>query len=219
LKIYKLIYKLFKNSNLATFSKFCKNKVTYSQNYQDLFVLYFASNGSFIEIGASDGVTDNNTYLLENLGWQGICFEPNKNYSIELNKRNCRIDNRAVYTESGLTVSFSIDYIPTFSGIIKPDKQKLTTQKVVEVETISLNDVFKFLNCKKVTYLSLDTEGTELEILSTFNFNKYKIQLITVEHNGNLQKAIRIHQLLRKNGYIRVFKYISGPDFFYVYNS
>ena len=124
LKIYKLIYKLFQNSNLATFSKFCKNKVTYSQNYQDLFVLYFASKGSFIEIGASDGVTDNNTYLLENLGWQGICFEPNKNYSIELNKRNCRIDNRAVYTESGLIVSFSIDYIPTFSGIIKPDKQK-----------------------------------------------------------------------------------------------
>jgi len=215
--IYKLTYFLFKNSDLALFSKFCTKKITFAQKYQDLFVLYIVSYGSFIEIGASDGVTDNNSYLLENLGWKGILFEPNKNFSKKLrNNRRSMIDKRAVYVESGHTVSFSIDRTPTFSGIIKPDEQNFTSQEIIKVETISLNDVFKLLNLEEVTYLSIDTEGTEFEILNAFNFDKYRFRVITVEHNGDLEKALRIHKLLARNGYIRKFKYISGPDFFYI---
>ena len=216
LNLYKLSYFLFKNYELALFSKFCANKITFSQKYQDLFVLYNLSHGSFIEIGASDGVTDNNTFLLENLGWKGILFEPNKNYSKELKKnRKCMVDNRAVYAESEHTVDFSIDRTATFSGIIKFKKQYLTSQELIKVKTISLNDVFKLLNLKEVAYLSIDTEGTEFEILNAFDFGEQIIRIVTVEHNGDLKKALCIDRLLVKNGYTRKFKYISGPDFFY----
>lgn len=113
------------------------------------------------------------------------------------------IDKRAVYVESEHTVSFSIDRTPTFSGIIKPNEQNFTTQEIIKVETISLNDVFKLLNLEEITYLSIDTEGTELEILNASNFDKYRFRVITVEHNGDLEKALRIHKLLARNGYIR----------------
>ena len=218
--IYKLSYFLFKNSELAFFSKFSAKKITFAQKYQDLFVLYNVSHGSFIEIGASDGVTDNNTYLLENLGWKGILFEPNKNFSKELSKnRSCMVDKRAVYVESEQTVDFSIDRTATFSGIIKFKEQYLTSQEVIKIKTISLNDIFKLLNLEEVTYLSIDTEGTEFEILNAFDFGEHKICIITVEHNGDLKKALRIHKLLVRKGYTRKFKYISGPDFFYTLNT
>jgi len=37
-----------------------------------------------------------------------------------------------------------------------------------------------------------------------------------VEHNGDLMKSLAIDNLLTKNGYKKVFKYISGPDFFWI---
>lgn len=218
--IYKLTYFLFKNSELALFSKFCTNKITYAQKYQDLFVLFITRQGQFIEIGASDGVTDNNTYLLENIGWKGIVFEPNKNFLKELrNNRSSTVDSRAVYVESGHKVNFSINRTPKLSRIVHFNEQNSTSKEIIKVETISLNDVFKLLNLKELTYLSIDTEGTEFEILNAFNFNEYKICIITVEHNGELEKALRIHKLLMRNRYKRKFKYISGPDFFYILNN
>lgn len=50
--------------------------MNYSQIGQDIEVLKFYNNkhrGFFIEIGASDGITLSNTYLLEkNYNWKGI---------------------------------------------------------------------------------------------------------------------------------------------------
>ena len=42
-------------------------------------------NGYFIDIGALDGVTMSNTYLLETrYDWTGICVETNPDYFMEL---------------------------------------------------------------------------------------------------------------------------------------
>lgn len=48
--------------------------------------------------------------------------------------------------------------------------------------------------------MSLDTEGSELEILKGLDFNKYKIGYISVEHNLQNQRY-QIMQYLLKKGY------------------
>lgn len=52
----------------------------FSQNGQDAFIieeLFPGKNrGFFVDIGANDGVTFNNTYALEKKGWRGLCIEP-----------------------------------------------------------------------------------------------------------------------------------------------
>ena len=56
-----------------------KIEKNYSQVYQDMFVLSMLDgkkNGTYLEIGASDPIVDNNTYLLETeFEWKGISVE------------------------------------------------------------------------------------------------------------------------------------------------
>lgn len=54
----------------------------YSQAGQDKYLIENIyknkEKGFFIDIGAHDGITYSNTYYLEKeLGWSGICIEPN----------------------------------------------------------------------------------------------------------------------------------------------
>ena len=63
------------------------------------------------------------------------------------------------------------------------NKSNPKTNKLNKVETISLNDLLKKFNAPKyIDYLSIDTEGSEFEILSSLDFSKY-ISVITCEHN------------------------------------
>ena len=55
---------------------------THSQASQDIFVRYIIGDkkGYFLEIGASDPILYNNTYILEKLGWNGVMIEYDGNY-------------------------------------------------------------------------------------------------------------------------------------------
>ena len=52
----------------------------YSQNNeQDIIMQYFIGNrGTFLDIGANDGVTLSNTYALQQAGWGGVLVEPSE---------------------------------------------------------------------------------------------------------------------------------------------
>ena len=63
---------------------------------------------------------------------------------------------------------------------------------VRKTKCYKLNDVIsrsKFKN-KKINFLNIDTEKTELDVLKSLNFNKYKPELICVEihHSGSSSK-------------------------------
>ena len=65
--------------------------------------------------------------------------------------------------------------------------------------------------------MSIDTEGSELDILKSFNFNKRKIKIITIEHNFHKNRN-EIFLILSSNGYERVHKDISKFDDWYILN-
>ena len=85
------------------------------------------------------------------------------------------------------------------------------------VETVSLNDLLKGHNApKKIGYLSLDTEGSELAILKGFDFANYSIEIITVEHNYIPEVRSGIYELLTRNGFTRKHETVSAVDDWYV---
>jgi FkbM family methyltransferase len=189
--------------------------MSYSQIGQDSEVIKFykgKKKGFFIEIGASDGIKFSNTFLLEKkYDWKGICVEPiPKNYKLLCeNRTNSLCCDKAVYNTSNLEVTFDIAQYDLLSGIsnnIDCHKNAVNKNKTqITVQTISLNDLLDNYNAPNfIDYLSLDTEGSELEILKTFNFEKYKFGLIDVEHNYVEPRRTEIRKLLIDNNYVYI---------------
>jgi hypothetical protein len=65
--------------------------------------------------------------------------------------------------------------------------------------------------------MSVDTEGSEYEILSNFDFQKYHTLIVTVEHNITDSQA-KLDRLFANNGYIRIFAELTNFDAWYVSN-
>ena len=87
------------------------------------------------------------------------------------------------------------------------------------VNTISLIALLKKYNApKEIDYLSVDTEGSELDILSAFDFNEYRFNCITIEHNFTENRE-KLKFLLEQNGYKRVFEHLSKWDDWYIAES
>ncbi len=88
----------------------------------------------------------------------------------------------------------------------------------VKVPTISLNDVFiKHFNGERIDYMSVDTEGSELLILSKFNFEKYGPKVVTVEHNFTYAQK-NLDNLFKENNYKRFFPQQTQFDSWYIRN-
>jgi FkbM family methyltransferase len=61
--------------------------------------------------------------------------------------------------------------------------------KPIQLKIISLNDLLSRHGApSKIDYLSIDTEGSELEILQAFDIEKYAISVITCKHNFLAQR-------------------------------
>lgn len=199
---------------------------TNSQYGQDLFVLSelgWKRDGYFVEFGATDGVRLSNTHLLENeFGWTGILSEPARCWHKDLqSERKCKVDNRCVWSVSGETLEFeesSAKMLSTLSRFSDGDHMagKRNNARIYDVETVSLADLLEAHNSpRQIDYLSVDTEGSEFDILSAFDFSRYDIKIITCEHNFT-DKRDQIYDLLISAGYVRKFEDKSGMDDWYV---
>jgi len=220
-----LILNIFQKKHLKKILYLSKN--TQCENNQEILVLglkQFKKNGYFVEFGAGDGKKFSNTYLLEKkFYWKGILAEPSKNFLLNLKKnRNCNIENKAVYIESNKNINFNyVQNKPTLSTIDKflnLDSHKNFRKKNIKylVQTISLHDLLKKYNApKNIDYVSIDTEGSEYEILKNFSFKLYNIDIITIEHNYN-QLRNKIYNLLTKNNFHRIFIDYSEHDDWYI---
>jgi FkbM family methyltransferase len=178
-------------------------------------------NGFFVEFGATNGVNLSNTYLLEKeFGWSGILAEPAKRWHADLRRnRTSSIETDCVWCDSNSTLIFNeLGALSTIDSFISSDfhgKERAHGTKY-SVKTISLEDLLaKHCAPKEIDYLSIDTEGSEYEILSAFNFNKYRFTIITVEHNFTPQRE-DIFKLLVGHGYVRKLEKLSRFDDWYV---
>lgn len=208
-------------------------KLSKSQLFQDLFVLFNLNerrSGKFLEFGATDGVSLSNTYLLENnYDWVGVLAEPSPQWQKQLknNRPNCKIINECIYSESGKDLDFFVSDAGVLSTIEEyknsdmhsmPDNSRLRNLEgySTKVKSISLNDVFiKYFDSLPIDYMSVDTEGSELEILENFDFQKFAPKIVTVEHNFTDQEQ-KLDDLFTQNYYIRYFREHTQFDAWYV---
>lgn len=198
-----------------------------AQLFQDLFVQFTLAgkrNGYFVEFGATNGIDASNTLLLERqFAWTGILAEPACCWHSALaQNRTAKIDHRCVWKKSGEILTFNeteppdLSTIDSFTASDYHDENRRMRQRY-DVESVSLNDLLGFHEAPRaIDYLSVDTEGSELEILGSFDFDRYDVSIITVEHNFLSGLREGIHGLLTSKGYDRVCVQVSGWDDWYV---
>ncbi len=197
-----------------------------SQLKQDLFVLSetnLKKNGFFVEIGAANGIELSNTYLLETeFNWKGILVEPAKVWQENLKKnRKVVIEEKCIWKYSNASVLFNETFDPVYSTISKYNfsdfhHRERKNGTSYYVKTMTLLDLLDRHKAPKVIdYLSIDTEGSEYEILSGFDFSKYQIKIITCEHNYNENRE-KINKLLKSKGFSLKYSGLSRWDGWYV---
>lgn len=182
----------------------------------------FNPTKNFVEFGAASGVALSNSYYLEkNLGWNGLLCEPSPNFHESIIKnRSASLDFRCVSSISNSKLKFRLTDNPelaTLEEFVSADSHSDFRMKgqTIEVNTVSLDDLLNDWNFQNdLFYLSIDTEGSEYEILKEYSF-RIKPSFLTVEHNFTNNEA-KIDSLLDKHGYVRVLKNISLFDGWYV---
>jgi len=211
------------NFFLIIFCVFCFSVSAnyYSQFGQDRYVNdhFFNNkrNGVFVDIGANDGVLGSNSYFFEKeLGWKGLCIEPLPNtFKLLQNNRNCICLNACIAPAYEENVPFlCIDgVIEGLSGIIgKYDPRHVErinyelkkygcSSHEILVTCLPLNEVLQENGIYHIDFLSIDTEGGEFEILKSIDFDKYEIDVITVENNYQTKD---IELFLKSKNYLKV---------------
>ena len=187
-------------------------------------VFNFKKKGFFVDLAATDGFHENNTFFLEKrLKWKGICIEPNKKFYDKLIKtRKAKCYCKIITSKKSL-----VEYIINggIGGIIgdefdnnKKKRSQLINKarkknKIENRKSESFYEVLKKAKAPKVIdYLSLDVEGAEYEIFKNFPFSKYKFMSMTIERPPR-----KLNNLLFNNGYIFVKNY--KVDGFYIHKS
>lgn len=209
------------------FAEFCTSNsaASHAQLRQDLLVIFLLQDkrsGFFVEFGAGNGRDLSNTYLLEHdYGWTGLLAEPAKSWHAALKaNRAASIDTRCVWRQTGEHLAFKEMKRAEFSTLDAFAKSDRAQGMIYSVETVSLDDLLKAHRApREIDYLSIDTEGSELEILRAFNFTDFDIKVVTVEHNFVTPNRQGLFRLLSAQGFVRLFERRSRFDDWYVKRS
>ncbi len=200
---------------------FRKNKEHYfsqvgEDDYLDNHVFGGMKYGTFLDIGAHDGVTFSNTYFFEKFRrWSGVCVEPLPDMFEKLQKnRRAQSLNVAISNKSGKLKFLQVTgpgNAEMFSGLVdkyekkhldrvhREIKERKGKGKVITVQSMLIQDVISNANLTHIDYCNIDTEGGELEILKTIDFEKIRIDCFTVE--DIFGKNTKLLQFMKSKGY------------------
>ena len=196
-----------------------------SQDNQDKFleenIFKGYKNGTFVDVGASDGININNTLYFEKYNnWTGINIEPiksvydqliiNRPNSININCAICNshgykdfLCNKG-YTEliSGLKDTFDERHL---NRLYKENAEYGSTTEIIKVETQQLKTIFEENYITHVNYLSIDVEGAEFEVIKSIDFDKVFIDIIGFENNY-CDNSIPIIKYLEDKNYVMIYQ-------------
>lgn len=201
----------------------------FSQYGQDEFidkvVLNRKRNGFFVDIGAHDGISLSNSCYFENSrSFKGVCIEPNpKVFDILKGNRKCTLLNVCI-AEVETQVKFLVidGYAEMLSGMVDkyhPEHLKRIerymadhggSKQEIKVNAIPLHNI-DFLRNTSIDYMSIDTEGNEIDILRSIDFKKISINCLSIENNYH---DTNIEVLMTNNGFIKVYRL--GDDDIYL---
>ena len=160
--------------------------------FEDLIIdslLSAKKTGLYVDIGANDPNFTGHTKRFYLRGWSGINVEPQKHLFNELNKhRKSDINlNVAVGSKKGLATFYELPNRNDGSSLNKKmadlnSKWHKAEIKEVKKEVVPLKEIFEnHLSGRKIDFMSVDVEGTEMDVLKSNDWNNFRPPLVMVE--------------------------------------
>jgi FkbM family methyltransferase len=145
--------------------------------------LFNKEYGFFIELGANDGLTQSNTAFFEkSRKWSGILIEPSIiGYELCLKNR----PNSICFNYACVSNDYKDDFVygdfQQNSLMASINGERLGSNSLTQVKAITLEHILDSQNITTIDFLSLDTEGYELNILKGLNLDKYRPNYMLIE--------------------------------------
>lgn len=169
--------------------------------------------GTFVEFGCADGITHSNTWQFEQLGWTGLCIEPNYDNFQKASKVRRNVihglvtsdTRRYTYAQmsgrcdqlSGVVEFYSKEYIE-----LMEECKKDGLLENIDMVGAPLENYLEQYGIAHVDWISVDCEGCEASFITTFNFTKYEVQIINYEpntaarmHTKDIEDSLALHGL------------------------
>jgi FkbM family methyltransferase len=197
--------------------------LSYAQQGEDLIVqnvldmVHVKGPITYLDIGAYDPIVGSNSYAFYLAGGHGVLVEPNPAKIARL--RQVRPRDQVLNVGVGLSaLPTTGDYyviggasdgqLNTFS---KEDAEEVQTkshgaqfiEKVLKMPLVNINTLMQEQLGGAPNFLSIDTEGLDLGILQTMDFDRYRPDVICVEtlEVGGDAVTIEILRLLESKRY------------------
>lgn len=155
--------------------------------------------GFFVEVGANHPTWCSQTCFFERQGWRGILVEPlPENCRLLREQRpGSRVFQLALGApeQRGHATFHVACEMNSLSGL-QPDEEREYTQ--VEVEVRTLDDVLEECAAPRIDLLSIDVEGTELDVLRGFAIERYRPAVLLLEDH---LRSLRLHRHVTRLGY------------------
>jgi hypothetical protein len=185
----------------------------YSQNDEEEIILkrFEGRDGSFLDIGAYDGVNLSNTRRLAELGWSGVLldgssFSFSKLFDLYRDNKKMTLINAMVTSEIAPAQRIRMMWESPNSGVstmevenyekwkdyvkkIKSSQQEFAEIYVPVVTMREILDLSKSLR-PTIEFVSIDVEGTSSDLSMQLNPDEFGVEMVCVEHDGRVKEVV-----------------------------
>lgn len=200
-----------------------KARISFAQFGEDILVDHIfqqilrKKKITYLDIGTNDPVHGNNTYLFYTKGNVGVCIEPDP----DLYKRIFSERKKDVVLNAGIGMGLEKEGIlytfphpytgwNTFSKEEAWNKQQETGIQFRgshKIQFLEMNEIFQKYFDPCPDFVSVDTEGLDLAILKTLDFNRFQppvfcVETISFSADNKGQKNSDTADFLFSKGYV-----------------
>jgi len=166
---------------------------SYAQEGEDLIIdklLKYKKSGFYVDIGAHHPVKFSNTLIFYKRGWKGINVDAMPDSMNEFEKLRPRdINLQAAISNNNSEETFYIFNEPALNTLNSEEAKSRNSKNVYKIikelklKTLKLSEILdtQLLENQEIDFLSIDTEGNDINVLKSNNWEKYKPKLVLVE--------------------------------------
>lgn len=211
-----------------------ERRISYAQNFEDVILwraVGHVADGFYIDVGAQDPVLESVSMMFHEAGWDGVSVEPSPPYARAMRaaRPGSRLEQAAVSRERGRATFHDVadTGLSTLDAdIAQRHRRSGFRVDAVDVEVITLADIFETIGGRTVHWLKIDVEGAEADVVAGWQPSPVRPWVVVLESvapvTGSLDGARPepLHEAwepqLLELGY--TFAYFDGLNRFYVSN-